>query len=565
MNIRLGGNDMNTAWLLDTLGKAKVTGSVKKTILKVSIPKLCADLQLRGESLRYNSKILRGITLMHSLKVDYYMDDMKLYNSRVFRDYSHNNKHVNYDKSNQLVKGGNGKRTGEPKVLSDDPLFNIFIDLIPTLELELENARKRRRMSIELADANNYADTQMESFGKSKNDFYQLVDDFIDQDVNLSFNESSQLSQVDPDFEFNTDGGIKLIDKQPAKEIENRSMEIDLGDFDLGNMDQNLDELDENGVSISRDDNFFISASKDQQVNLITRVRKSRKVKVIADLPNKFSRTQLQNFATIYEDSMKIPLGKINQQQRIGEVYQEYNQVPPYVNYCQKAIFGKHYQIFMQQYDSRTFTLDNDITTINREIDTIRRVQNMPQSLDFEISRNVQQSQLLQHDGYEVLQGIEQNEYENEDDDYAMNISFGDIDHSSQLSQYNYHHQESDGLDDDMPKILDSTQLTKYYNFLLVQHANIDNQSETQYRFNLPIEENAIDCQYKRIKLTKLVPNNTTEDYPISKKLAVRSFYSLLALASKNYIAIAIEPITKTAPYQLSDINEIDIIVPINN
>ncbi|MDN8680264.1 hypothetical protein Q0L73_14160, partial [Staphylococcus aureus] len=79
------------------------------------------------------------------------------------------------------------------------------------------------------------------------------------------------------------------------------------------------------------------------------------------------------------------------------------------------------------------------------------------------------------------------------------------------------------------------------------------------YQFNLSNQQTNARYRYKKIRLRELIPDSASSEYPISKKLAVRSFSSLLTLASKYYIAIDLrnQPIRN----QFNDLNDIDIII----
>lgn len=578
MNIRLNSNDMTTAWLLDTLGKSKVTGSVKRTILNVSIPGLCERLQSNGDNIRYNSKILRGISLMYALKIDYFIDDMKMLNSKIFRDLSYCTRKSLTNTKPPLL-GDNLTKVGKKKMFQDDPLFNIFVDLIPSLAIEFDS-RKRKRQSTTDEDFETFVNSAIITLKNSKYD--QKVDDFIDQDFDLSFNESSsqfsfhqqnQLLQQKqqencPDFIFNSEGGINMVDNQPDFDFdnENHSLDIDLDEFKvdgIGIQDEN-NLLNENGASISRDEYFAISTLENQQSILINKIRKLRNYRLVVDPTNKFSNTQLHNFSADYNNVKRRTNKQASHPFKMKKIYQEYNQVPPYISYCQRAIFGKKYETLMEQLDSRTLTDDNDISTINREIDLIRKLQNIPDMFEFEIGRNFQKPQLLQHDVYEEVLGLEPSIERSDDiDEDVINISFGNIDQSSQInsSLYQYHNQQEPFFDDNLPIILDNIQLTKYYNFLVEHQGSIDVNSKFEYQFNLSNQQTNARYRYKKIRLRELIPDSASSEYPISKKLAVRSFSSLLTLASKYYIAIDLrnQPIRN----QFNDLNDIDIIIPI--
>lgn len=563
MNIRLNGNDLNTAWLLDTLGKAKVTGQVKKAILNVSIPTLCDELQSRAEDIRYNSKILHGISLMYSLKIDYFLDDLSVLKSRIFRNFIYRNKKHGFErlqKSTQpsVIKMG-------AKFLTEDPLFNIFIDMIPKFEFELES-NKRRRISIELADANNYADTQTNTFSftqdLSRTHYDDLVDDFMDQNVDLSFKDMdlSQESIVKPDFEFNFEGGINMIGENNDASRSVDDMDIDLGDFDLNQPEiENLN----NNETVTRDDNFFISASENQIV--IPEPRGTKRLKtfrVVADTENKISRIQILEYGKNYEGLMSKPLNtNVNEQESL--VYDEFNQVPPYTSYCQRVIFGKNSPQFKNTLDSRTITIGSDISMVNREIETIRRIQNMPPVLDYEIGRDGNQRNAILDENQDYFRSDEFDEIGQESGIEALNITFGDVVDSSQItsSQYRY---ENEFLSNDIPKILDNTQLTNYYIFLTGQNGQImrNDDSKIVYNFNFPDEEISKISNYKRLTLTQLIPNRSINHRAISKKLAVKSFSSLLTLASKNYIAF--ETINRDNKYGFDELVDIIIVVPDN-
>ena len=497
---------------------------------------------------------------MYSMKVNYFIDDIVLLKNRVDRQmlFHHRESVQNLwlEQPNQPLPLAI-PQAKTSRLLVDDPMFNIFLDLVPYFDLGDDGPdSKRRKLSTEETQEAQYSTTYQPTFTTGLEDYNRAVDDFIDQDFEYSVNDDHTGDSL-ANFQLDSNGQLIADNILFANDI-------DLGFSHLENPNENgITDVIEQQHSISRDGDFFISTGEfthhQPQLNGDKPKKKTRQrlFTVQQDKPDTtFSRKELSSHLETYEESMLSRLvTKPGSLTRAG-VIAEFKKVPPFVNYCQRAIFGN--RINDNGYISR---INQDVSRITREIELIRKVQRKEsQGLEHEIGRDLalyEQNTTQNEQEYSVLLDHDDN-VDLQDD--ILDITFGNIDTSGQHSSSQLPNQavEPEENYNDSSTIV-NRQLSMYLSFLTIKSKSLGRTTDEQYHLSTPSGEpagNGVGV----VSISDVMPNlqNTTED-AISKTLAAKSLSTLLTLASRNLIAIKA---TTTDSWQLHSTKDIDVIIP---
>lgn len=536
---------LSTSWLLATLGAKKTARKlVRKDLACLSIPKTCESIGQPSSrlSLRMTSNLLYGVSLLYRQQVEYLLNDVGSTNARLQEIHK---KTLLYSLGSSRGLQNTSKREEEAHqaFFVDDECFIIEQDFPIAFESDIlegktddKTKRKLEIMKIE-RQINQISDLDIQM------SLFQLDDDFtaphLDDTTLTGFYGISNIdfeleNPPDPNetlgFEFNNDGDI-------VEHVKFDDLTI-LPNFDTPLQPEVLETIDDPHFSTSEIEpqHHASTLNKDLSVTLVN----SKKRKIEIDSIVTTDESQLESRIHEYRSNLGI-FCMPKRKQKDGTHLQillrdnsEFN--PQFLNLAYRHIFGSELTSLVP--------IKRLPNKKRHGVYGIEDIDSLIQNFDeIEVARDLSLTQ-HHHDDNSILDlgDFENNldELEDDIDGYDFLLEFSALEQRSRTNtRQSTHNPASDnGTEFDAgPMTRTMYRFLKFIIDLSEQFGEAVAPSEIQ---SIPrsIGNQEQPAIYHRVSLSQLIPDSST-DVSVSRKIAAKSFLTLLDLATRDMVSIS--------------------------
>lgn len=533
---------LSISWLLATLGAKKSRKLVKKDIAGVCISKTCEsiDKPTGGLSLRTTSNLLYGVSVLYRQQVDYLLGDVGNANNRL-KDL--------HAKALIVNIGGNVQRStrheearGGQILLEDDQSFVIEQDFPLSFQDDVLEAPMSERMKNQAELMKIERQINQVSGIDLQHSLFKLDEEFtaphFDETQDTSF---FGISNIDFDleepveanetlgFEFNDDGDI-------VEHIK----------FDLPDKPADLN-LDEEVLETVEDPHF--STTEMEPTQLMSMLNKELSVTIPRNKKRKI-RIDLEVTINEYQYHRNWAPQKRNDEtlKHLLATCSEFS--PRFLNLAYKHIFGSELTalVSMDRFPNKRRHGDYGIEIINSIIENTDHVEVARdlEMLEFEPRfTNDDSANLVDLGDFEQGRGDE----EEDDDEYDIMLEFSALEQRSRVPTRQRMGTGSDHTTDFGPMTRTMYKFLKFIIDRSEQYGNIVSRDQIA-KLPLPIGNEERPTEYHKICLDQLIPDSRNA-VSVSRKIAAKSFSSLLELATRDMVTLSYDPGHLSTPKEI--------------
>lgn len=622
---------LHTAWLLATLGsKPSIRSKLvkKSTINYLLIPELCHELIMStrsptthtqdidtaigetlttGNSIRYISNIMHGISILYQTKINYLMNDLIYIESRL-KCYNYNNLSdiigLSPDSVNQTCLGVSMNRKRPIRYLIDDPSFSIHLGLVVPFMEETDEIKKRRKLDIlqkdnavfPLVNGNGGIVEQLNFHSMTFTLQPQPEDPFqVHESSSLSNGNNNGLSpdlELIPDFEFNNNGDIVdnegenllLGTRFPTRELVHNDeadvMNISFED-NVAHSANPIAIIPNNQTnSISNDLNFYTTTDTLVPVNNEHAIQQNLGInrlpfrKLLLDKHTRIDSDSMISFVMNYESRMNTvdePTESVDNV--VNDLYDVVNAVPPFMKFVNKVSLP---------------SVNNNNSHNNNSVEQsfFIRTASILQKTEETGNENTEEGrQNMAVKNYAMDEEIADPNLNFEDEDhfelpresehiFNLEFDYNDINHSEEedskegVNSTKVSQQSTNDFsisDDNL--IGTDNKLNKFYRYMKARSNEFGKTIVGKYHILKTNNENnellssQTSSDYRQTKFQILVPDSKhaieVGESPVPRRVAANAFACVLTLATKSLIKI--EVVRETDELQKS--NDINIIM----
>lgn len=523
---------LSISWLLATLGAKRSRKLVKNDIAAVCISKTCESIgrPIGGLSLRVTSNLLYGVSILYRLQVDYLLGDVGNANTRL-KDL--------HTKALMVNLGGNVRTSirheeirGGQIFLEDDQSFVIEQDFPLSFQDDMFDTQmnERTRNQAELMkferqinqvpgiDLQNSLFKLDEDFTAPHYDETQDTSFFGIGNIDFDLEEPGEANQT-LGFEFNEDGDI----------VEHIKFDLPDKPTDLHLDQEVLETVEDAHFSTTEMEPTQLMSMLNKELSVIVPMNKKRKIQIDVEVTtNDFRLHRSFTPKMQKEKSLKHLLATCS----------EFN--PRFLNLAYKHIFGSELTslVSINRFPNKRRHGDYGIEIINSIIESTDHVEVARdlEMLEFEPRFiNDDSANLVDLGDFEETHNVE----EEDDDEYDIMLEFSALEQRSRVPTRQSMATGSDHTTDFGPMTRTMYKFLKFIIDRSEQYGQIVDRDQLD-KLPQPIGNEEQPTEYHKICLDQLIPD-TRNAVSVSRRIAAKSFSSLLELATRDMVIISYE------------------------